>query len=52
MTRANQVTVLMITHKFREVMAFADARVGTAARQACAGKDSVADLSRPPRWRK
>src|SRR5258706_12677868 len=25
MTRANKVTILMITHKFREVMAFADA---------------------------
>ena len=25
MTRAKKVTILMITHKFREVMAFADA---------------------------
>ena len=44
MTRAGKVTVLMITHKFREVMAFADA-VTVLRRGLLAGEGRVADLS-------
>ena len=44
MTRANRVTVLMITHKFREVMAFADA-VSVLRRGRLSGEGRVADLS-------
>jgi simple sugar transport system ATP-binding protein len=44
MTRSNQVTVLMITHKFREVMAFADA-VSVLRRGRLSGEGRVADLS-------
>ncbi len=43
MTRARQVTVLMITHKLREVMAFADA-VSVLRRGRLAGEGRVADL--------
>ena len=43
MTRAGEVTVLMITHKFREVMAFADA-VSVLRRGRLAGEGRVADL--------
>src|SRR5258705_4906387 len=45
MARAGAVTVLMITHKFREVMAFADA-VSVLRRGRLAGEGRVADL--PP----
>ncbi len=44
LTRANKVTVLMITHKFREVMAFADA-VSVLRRGKYAGEGRVADLT-------
>jgi ABC-type uncharacterized transport system ATPase subunit len=44
LTRANKVTVLMITHKFREVMAFADA-VSVLRRGKYAGEGKVADLN-------
>jgi simple sugar transport system ATP-binding protein len=44
MTRSDRVTVLMITHKFREVMAFADA-VSVLRRGRLAGEGRVADLS-------
>ena len=44
MARAGEVTVLMITHKFREVMAFAD-RVSVLRRGQLAGEGNVADLS-------
>jgi len=44
MARAGEVTVLMITHKFREVMAFAD-RVSVLRRGQLAGEGHVADLS-------
>ncbi len=44
MTRAGEVTVLMITHKFREVMAFADA-VSVLRRGRLAGEGRVADLT-------
>jgi len=43
MARAGQVTVLMITHKFREVMAFADT-VSVLRRGRLAGEGKVADL--------
>ncbi len=43
MARAGDVTVLMITHKFREVMAFADA-VSVLRRGRLAGEGRVADL--------
>jgi simple sugar transport system ATP-binding protein len=43
MTRENTVTVLMITHKFREVMAFADT-VSVLRRGKLAGEGRVADL--------
>ena len=45
MARAFDLTVLMITHKFREVMAFADA-VSVLRRGRLAGEGRVADL--PP----
>jgi simple sugar transport system ATP-binding protein len=44
MTLAGQVTVLMITHKFREVMAFAD-RVSVLRRGRLSGEGKVADLT-------
>jgi len=44
MTRAGAVTVLMITHKFREVMTFADT-VTVLRRGRLAGEGRVADLS-------
>jgi len=44
MARANEVTVLMITHKFREVMAFAD-RVSVLRRGRLAGEGRVRDLT-------
>jgi simple sugar transport system ATP-binding protein len=44
MTRAHAVTVLMITHKFREVMAFADA-VTVLRRGRLAGEGRVASLT-------
>jgi len=44
MTRRGEVTVLMITHKFREVMAFADA-VSVLRRGALAGEGRVAELT-------
>jgi ABC-type uncharacterized transport system ATPase subunit len=44
MTRAQQVTVLMITHKFREVMAFADT-VSVLRRGRLAGEGRVSDLA-------
>ena len=50
MTRENKVTVLMITHKFREVMAFAD-EVSVLRRGLLAGQGRVADWIRA-RWRK
>ncbi len=44
LTRANKLTVLMITHKFREVMGFADA-VSVLRRGKYAGEGRVADLT-------
>src|SRR6202167_5260541 len=44
MTRENKVTILMITHKFREVMAFADA-VTVLRRGQHAGDGRVAELN-------
>jgi simple sugar transport system ATP-binding protein len=44
MAHASKVTVLMITHKFREVMAFADA-VTVLRRGQFAGAGNVADLN-------
>jgi len=44
MTRAGQVTVLMITHKLREVMAFAD-DVAVLRRGKLVGKGQTADLT-------
>jgi simple sugar transport system ATP-binding protein len=44
MARAGDITVLMITHKFREVNAFAD-RVTVLRRGRLAGSGSVKDLS-------
>src|SRR5262249_13490487 len=44
MARAGDVTVVMITHKFREVMAFADA-VSVLGRGKLAGEGTVADQS-------
>jgi len=44
MARAGEVTVLMITHKFREVMAFADT-VSVLRRGRLAGEGRVVDLS-------
>jgi ABC-type uncharacterized transport system ATPase subunit len=44
MTQAGDITVLMISHKFREVTAFADA-VSVLRRGALAGSGKVADLS-------
>ena len=44
LTRENKVTVLMITHKFREVMAFADS-VSVLRRGMYAGEGRVADLN-------
>ena len=44
MTRQRAVTVLMITHKFREVMAFADA-VTVLRRGRLAGEARLADTS-------
>ncbi len=44
MARADEVTVLMITHKFREVMAFAD-RVSVLRRGRLAGEGPVKDLT-------
>jgi ABC-type uncharacterized transport system ATPase subunit len=44
LARAGEVTVLMITHKFREVMAFADA-VSVLRRGRHAGEGRVADLT-------
>jgi simple sugar transport system ATP-binding protein len=43
MTRENKITVLMITHKFREVMAFADA-VSVLRRGQHAGNGRVSEL--------
>ena len=43
LTRAGKVTVLMITHKFREVMGFAD-NVSVLRRGRLAGEGRVADL--------
>lgn len=44
MTRRHAVTVLMITHKFREVMAFADA-VTVLRRGKLAGEARLQDTS-------
>ena len=44
MARAGQVTVLMITHKFREVMAFADV-VSVLRRGRLSGEGRVAELT-------
>jgi simple sugar transport system ATP-binding protein len=44
MTRANKVTILMITHKFREVMAFADA-ASVLRRGKLTGEGRIADLT-------
>jgi ABC-type uncharacterized transport system ATPase subunit len=44
MTRAGQVTILMITHKFREVMAFADA-ASVLRRGKLTGEGRIADLN-------
>ena len=44
MARAGEVTVLMITHKFREVMAFADT-VSVLRRGRLSGEGRVADLT-------
>ncbi len=44
MTRRGEITVLMITHKFREVMAFAD-RVTILRRGRVAGEGKVAELT-------
>jgi ABC-type uncharacterized transport system ATPase subunit len=44
MTRAHQLTVLMITHKFREVLAFAD-EVTVLRRGRVAGQGEVKDLT-------
>jgi len=44
LARADEVTVLMITHKFREVMAFAD-RVSVLRRGQLAGEGAVRDLT-------
>jgi ABC-type uncharacterized transport system ATPase subunit len=44
MTRENKVTVLMITHKFREVMAFADT-LSVLRKGKYAGEGRVADLN-------
>jgi general nucleoside transport system ATP-binding protein len=44
MTRAGTVTVLMITHKFREVMSFADA-VSVLRRGRLSGEGAVVDLT-------
>src|SRR6266404_1153329 len=44
MARANKVTVLMITHKFREVMAFADA-ASVLRRGKLTGEGRIADLT-------
>jgi general nucleoside transport system ATP-binding protein len=44
MARADSVTVLMITHKFREVMAFAD-RVSVLRKGRLAGEGAVRDLT-------
>ena len=44
MTRAGAVTVLMITHKFREVMSFADA-VSVLRRGRLSGEGAVVDLT-------
>ncbi|MBI1397653.1 MAG: ATP-binding cassette domain-containing protein [Betaproteobacteria bacterium] len=44
MARAGHITVLIITHKFREVMAFAD-RVSVLRRGRLVGAGAVADLS-------
>ena len=44
LARADEVTVLMITHKFREVMAFAD-RVSVLRRGQLAGEGVVRDLT-------
>ncbi len=44
MTRANKVTILMITHKFREVMAFADA-ASVLRRGKLTGQGRIADLT-------
>jgi general nucleoside transport system ATP-binding protein len=44
MVRAGALTVLMITHKFREVMAFAD-RVSVLRRGKLSGEGEVADLN-------
>jgi simple sugar transport system ATP-binding protein len=44
MARENRLTILMITHKFREVMAFADS-VSVLRRGRLTGEGRVADLS-------
>jgi len=44
LTRSHEVTVLMITHKFREVMAYAD-HVTVLRRGKFAGSGAVADLT-------
>jgi simple sugar transport system ATP-binding protein len=44
LTRANEITVLMITHKFREVMAYAD-KVTVLRRGKFAGSGAVNDLT-------
>jgi general nucleoside transport system ATP-binding protein len=44
LTRRNEITVLMITHKFREVMAYAD-RVTVLRRGKFAGSGAVAELT-------
>jgi simple sugar transport system ATP-binding protein len=44
MTRAQKVTILMITHKFREVMAFADA-ASVLRRGKLTGEGRIADLN-------
>ncbi len=44
MTQANKVTILMITHKFREVMAFADA-ASVLRRGKLTGEGRIADLT-------
>src|SRR4051795_2220409 len=44
LTRRNEITVLMITHKFREVMAYAD-RVTVLRRGKSAGSGAVVELT-------
>ena len=50
MVGGGELTVLMITHKFREVMAFADDGDGPAPRQARRAA-ATSRISRPTAWR-